>query len=102
MTLGRCRDKRCNEPVWWLRHTKTGKWAPIDMEPRRGGNVIVDVRNGTYSIVPKLERDANPETELHTNHFFTCPFADRFAKRKRPPPKRGPLLESARASEPDS
>lgn len=72
------------------------------MEPRAGGNILVDVRKGTYWVVPKAQREAHPETALHTNHFYTCPFADRFAQRKRPPPKQGPLLESSRASETDS
>lgn len=76
---GKCRW--CHAKVWFLRHPNTGKVAPIDEYPAPRGNIAINVRAGTYSVVTetaalfeldpsRVDDDANPT--LHLNHWVTC------------------------------
>lgn len=77
---GRCRW--CGLEVLWLRYrTLDGRPAPIDMNPAPGGNILVDRKMGTYSIIAAAERTLFDATEavgpdatpsLHMNHWATC------------------------------
>ncbi len=72
----RCRS--CNAEILWLKHAKSGKLAPIDAKPvPTGGNIRVDLAQGTYSIVPKAERTG----PLRTSHFSTCPHMAKWQKK---------------------
>lgn len=76
--LGTCRW--CGADIMWLKHPKTGKLAPIDLHPVPGGNIAVDTKHGTYTVISRDEltlfdttradEDANPN--LHLNHYVTC------------------------------
>ena len=84
----RCRS--CNAEVYWLKHEKTGKAAPINVGGDPQGNITVSLSAGTYRVESKA-RLAEMRAELaekgfiggvagapcphvlHTNHFQTCP-----------------------------
>lgn len=77
-----CSNKKCRAPIFWLNHERTGKPAPIDREPVKGGNITIDPKEGTYRIVPKAERELSPNRKLHMNHFVTCPEREQFGSKK--------------------
>lgn len=71
MLNGNC--QRCGEPIWWLKHERTGKPAPIDTVTSRIGNITVDLTRHTYTVV-------TTGPDLYLNHHATCapgPKADR-------------------------
>lgn len=77
--VGRCRW--CGVDVYWLKYPSTGKLAPIDLAPAPGGNIVIDLAEGTYAIVPKDDLTLFDATKaagddaaatLHWNHWATC------------------------------
>ena len=73
----RCRS--CNAEVYWLKHEKTGKAAPINVGGDPQGNITVSLSAGTYRVegperLSEMRHEILPEI-LHTNHFSTCPAA---------------------------
>lgn len=73
----------CEAPIFWLRHERTGRWAPIEAEPRSDGNILVDLEGETYRIVdaePPLP-GIEPVAALRLNHFARCLDAKRFKRR---------------------
>jgi hypothetical protein len=58
-----------NAKVFWLKHEKTGKPAPIDVTPSNAGNIEIDLAKRIY-------RNVGKGPGRHTNHFSTCPSAD--------------------------
>ena len=63
----------CGASVWFLRHERTGKVAPINVAPTPGGNIAVDLATCVYRLIPACDRQ---EGALHhTNHFMDCPVA---------------------------
>lgn len=72
--------RSCGADVYWLRHARTGKMAPIDAAPDPAGNIIVHLDQGTYENIPKDEREAQRDW-LRTSHFQTCPSAEFWKKR---------------------
>jgi hypothetical protein len=85
--MANCRG--CNAPIMWA-ITEEGKRAPLDPEPSTAGNVLVwrrrglgltrgstDARCATFAgeTLAALVAHGVP---LRTNHFQTCPVADRF------------------------
>ncbi len=78
--LGSCRwgtgAVPCRAHVFWLKHERTGKTAPIDVEPTDRGNIEVNLEAGTYRIVPEPERaERRGSDSLFMNHWVTCPAA---------------------------
>ena len=80
----RCRS--CDAEVYWLKHEKTGKPAPINVAGDPQGNITVSLSAGTYRVESKarLEEMRAEIAEkgfgggapiLHTSHFQTCPAA---------------------------
>ncbi len=69
--IGTCRS--CRMPVWWVLSEAKGKRAPIDIAETPDGNIEVDREKGVFRVVPKAEREGR--TDLHKNHFSTCPSA---------------------------
>jgi hypothetical protein len=65
----RCRS--CSAEIYWLAHIKSRKLAPIDVEPVLGGNVVVALDTGEYSL-----KRTNAEAKGYVNHFATCPNAE--------------------------
>lgn len=74
----RCRS--CGAEIYWLKHVRTGKMAPIDAPPNPAGNIVIHLDHGTYENRPADEREAQADW-LHTNHFQTCPSASGWKKR---------------------
>jgi hypothetical protein len=79
--MANCRG--CNAPIMWA-ITEEGKRAPLDPEPSSAGNVLIWRKRGlndphcaTFAgeTLATLVAHGVP---LRTNHFMTCPVADRF------------------------
>jgi hypothetical protein len=68
--------KACRAPIWYLRHAKTGKRAPIDVALSERGNIVVDLAHETYTV-------GKPGPGGHLNHFVTCPYAASFSPQTR-------------------
>ena len=83
-----CRS--CGAEVFWLKHEKTGKAAPINVGGDLQGNITVSLGAGTYRVESKARlEEIRAEIEeirqreagapwphvLHTSHFQTCPAA---------------------------
>ena len=68
------------------RHKRTGKPAPIEVEPSDDGNILVT--GDEYEIVPKELRDRarNGGFVLRKNHFATCVFAKSFSRAEQEKP----------------
>lgn len=72
----KCRS--CGAAIIWAK-TEAGKSAPFDAEPAPDGNVILE-RTGTAFVVPEEER--SKFSNLHKNHFATCPNAKTHRKKE--------------------
>jgi hypothetical protein len=61
-----------------VEHVKTGRTAPIEVQPALEGNVLVT--GDLYEIVPKEERAAVQRRGfvLRLNHYARCKFAGEF------------------------
>lgn len=77
--MANCRG--CNAPIMWA-ITEEGKRAPLDITPSTAGNVLAwasqkEMRCATFAgdTLAALVAHGVP---LRTNHFMTCPVADRF------------------------
>jgi hypothetical protein len=66
----------CKAPVFDLKHSRTGKLAPIDAEPNPKGNIMINHEEGTYVIVSQVTVG-----ERHMNHWATCRDAAHWRKR---------------------
>jgi len=55
-----------------LEHHKTGRRAPIEVQPSEDGNILVT--GDLYEVVPKEEREKIKRRGyvLRKNHFATC------------------------------
>lgn len=72
--VARC--SACQAPILWREHVGTGKRAPIDLASTPDGNVLL-VAPSAYTVISP--GGTFPEGEPRfTNHFQTCPNADRF------------------------
>ena len=75
----------CGVLIVDLRHERTQKSAPIEVERvGAGGNIVIDLLAGAYRIPPKEElarlRAEQPQL-LHVNHYINCPAAEYFHQR---------------------
>lgn len=73
--------KSCGARVIWC-ETDAGKSMPVDSEPTRGANLLVEERRGRDPLV-RVVRPALAfgRTDLHTSHFVSCPDSKRWRKR---------------------
>lgn len=73
MRVAKCRS--CPAQVLWLDHVRTGKPAPIDVNPADDGNVLIDPDAGTYRVLAgdDLDHARSEGAPLRKNHFATCP-----------------------------
>lgn len=69
----------CGKRFVQRRNNNTGKSAPITEYTVEGGNIEI-LADGSYRIVPYLERTADPRPR-HVNHFVDCPLAASFARK---------------------
>lgn len=60
----------CHAQVYWLEHENSRKKAPVDVRPSPHGTAAINRQLGTYSIVPKDEREGL--ADLYVVHFATC------------------------------
>ena len=65
----KCRS--CKAPVIWLKNSATGNMAPIDFAPSEKGNIEIDRSLDIYRVISLKAREGR--SDLHTNHFATCP-----------------------------
>ena len=66
--------RRCRAPLLWVRTAATGKWMPLDPEPREDGNVAIDLSTGMAHVLAGAERDEVAKwAALYVSHFATCP-----------------------------
>lgn len=70
----------CETMIRMMKHEKTGRPAPIEVDENEGGNVLLNP-DGTYHIVGKTEQ-IDPAIPLYLNHYAACPGA-REARQKR-------------------
>lgn len=73
-TIQRC--TACNARLVYLAHVRTGKIAPIEVDPSEDGNIVFDT-DGRYRMLKKGEETTRARRK---NHFSTCPDANRFHK----------------------
>lgn len=69
----------CGEPIYWLKHARSGKPAPIEVRTTPTGNILIDTQHGTYCMALAAEKVSYPDF-LHLNHFATCPQAKTWAR----------------------
>lgn len=74
----------CGEECIMVPHHASGKLNPITVKCYEGGNIRIDLDSviasqGTYAIVPKAEREANP-IPRPVSHWATCPDAGNFRR----------------------
>lgn len=72
----------CNAPIYWLKHPITGKPAPIEVTTSETGNIVVNLTQRTYQIVPAHERPLHTGY-LHDTHFTNCPQAKAYREEVR-------------------
>lgn len=72
------RTCKCGVPLMMVEHVKTGRKAPIEVQPTLDGNILVT--GDLYEIVPKAERAKVQRRGfvLRKNHYATCQFAGEF------------------------
>jgi hypothetical protein len=89
--MARC--QACARPVLWLPNSKTGRVAPVDVDPIDGGNVELCTREvdgmgageRAYRVLTKRELGQGPSMfeptpDRYTLHFATCPDAAHFRR----------------------
>lgn len=86
----KCRS--CPTRVYDLDHERTGRQAPIEvaaddgagfMQPNGkivGGNIAINLADGTYRIVSKSRIAVMGHVGLHLNHFVRCPKAAQWGR----------------------
>lgn len=69
-----CKRAGCETPILWLKHTGTGRQAPIDADPASGGNIAIDLIRGEYAVLSgyQLAEVRAAGEKLRLNHFVTC------------------------------
>lgn len=72
----------CGVKLMMVEHVKTGRTAPIEVQPSLDGNVLVT--GDLYEIVPVDERAAVQRRGfvLRKNHFATCARAGSYKRQK--------------------
>ena len=69
--------KTCGARFDWYRNADTGKFMPVEPEPRDDGNVQIDVVANTASVVAP-----GSHAPLYMSHFATCKQADAHRRRR--------------------
>ncbi len=81
MRIDHCQS--CGAPIYWARHERTGRSAPIDAAPDVAGTIELMPRFGgsaTWRVIPQAER-VYVTAPLYTPHYATCPQAAAWRKR---------------------
>lgn len=79
-----CRS--CGVLVVDLEHVRTLRKAPIEVETDPGGNIGINLLDGTYMVLNKvqLEEARAAGRLLHFNHFAKCPQAPSWQRTEAP------------------
>lgn len=72
---GTCRS--CGAPVVWSEHARTGKRAPLQVDPT--GTFVIPAGEGYRSI---RTEDVRAGRARYSNHYSTCPEAEAWRRRK--------------------
>lgn len=68
----------CGAEIQWVPTVITKKMAPLDLEPRPDGNVVI--RNGQAHYL-SANNPVQPDELRYVSHFSTCPNAAEHRKR---------------------
>jgi hypothetical protein len=83
--MDKCR--RCQAPILWANHFKTGKANPLDDKPAENGNLLLARGNEAfeYEVLTgeDLVRAHAEQRELYISHFATCSYAQQFRKKEK-------------------
>jgi len=71
----------CGAPIIWAK-SKAGKAMPVDAEPVRDGNVMLEQHGLRVTAVVTGESMLPGVQTLYKSHFATCPNADAHRKRR--------------------
>jgi len=72
--------KGCPARVAWCR-TEKGKAIPIDLEPTKSGNIVLEQPDPRDAPIARVVRsNLLPDTPRYVAHFATCSAAERFRK----------------------
>jgi len=63
--------KTCGARFDWYRNAETGKFMPIEPDPRPDGNVRIDVVRNVATVV-----EPGSHSPLYLSHFVNCKQAD--------------------------
>ena len=92
-TLGeKRRCERCGKDVIFLKHEKTGKLAPMEVEPRPDGRFAINWEDNSYRTVAGTSKDGTQFSQrrqgrdYHENHYTICPDAQFFRDRSKTSP----------------
>ena len=62
----------CGAQIFWVKHEKTGKAAPIDVGPNPAGNIRLELTNDGWRYGIIRPSQAVPPEERFMPHFATC------------------------------
>ena len=75
--------RACHAPIFWA-ITDKGRRIPLNVAPRRDGNVLISRRGGvTHASVLSRVQAAGARAsgkDTYTSHFADCPRASTFRK----------------------
>ena len=77
-TKTKCR--RCSHPIVWTFTAANTRRMPVDLRPVRNGNLLLSVDRSGDIISTVVE--PHPDKLRHVAHFVTCPYANRYRKKK--------------------
>ncbi len=95
MKVGKC--QKCEAKIVMSRHIRTGKLAPIEVQPSDDGNILIT--GDTYEILSVEDRQKARDRGfvLRKNHFATCEFARSFSKQEQATPLPANVVRVPRA-----
>lgn len=76
---GRDGQPGCGLPIKWVKNAKTLRMMPIDPDPTRDGNLVLD---GNVATLLSPERARVYEGSTYISHFATCKYASSFRNQK--------------------
>lgn len=92
-TLGeKRRCEKCGTDIIFLKHEKTGKLAPIELQQRAQGRFAVNWSDLSYRTVAGTAKDGTafsqrkPGQDYWENHYLSCPEAQFFRNRTQAAP----------------
>lgn len=74
--------QKCGKEILWLAHHQTRKANPIEAEPAKNGNLVINREKGIYRFATPNEIEVAKlnNKNLYISHFATCEHAKSFRK----------------------